>query len=326
MKHNPYGGVTVSTALQTKSFSHMHTRAQENFDVAYALGFRHFPGVHYQPSSPTYPLSSFYASVPGDVLGAPNSEKVEFSNASVHINALGSTYSSPGHNWDIPTDGPYLTWQEKFDNIFAALQFANGGGITINHSTNYTEICKMLDYDDRVLGMEIYNNSAVVGEGVNYDAYLSIWDRVLKTGRRCFGFCVVDWPIDAYEPLYGSSMLLTDAFTEQALLEAYRDGAFYGIINDTGLRFTELSATDSLVTVGVNRSSTINFITERGVTKAVTGTSATYDVSGNTFVRVDVLESGWSRMFSNPFMFKDVGDMKPILARQERRRKAMALA
>src|SRR5699024_378853 len=115
-----------------------------------------------------------------------------------------------------------------FDNIFNELQFENGGGITINHSLreNYTK--EFLDYDDRVLGMEIYNNTVERGKAGGYEDihldYLNVWDNILSTGRRCYGFSVVDWPVEEVEPWYGSNIVLSDDFTEKDLLESYRKG------------------------------------------------------------------------------------------------------
>lgn len=304
MEHNPYS-IDFTNIVETKSFSHMHTRSQNRFEQAYAMGYRHFPGVHYQPSTPTYPLSDFYTNIPNDVLGAPNSEKVKYTNVGGHYNALGSFAVGHGHTQENAT----VTWQEGFQDIFDQLQFETGGGVTINHTTNFDNICKMLDFDNRVLGMEIYNHgtendsNGYVGL---YNTYLSTWDDVLSTGRRCYGFAVVDWLVEGWAPFFGSIILLSDSFTEQSLLEAYRTGSFYSILDDTGLRFTEISSTETSVSVSVNRPAAIKFITENGVEKTETGTNATYTVNDNTYVRVDVQEgeNQYARLFSNAVMFK----------------------
>ena len=309
MKDNPYN-IDFTNIVETKSFSHMHTRSTTVFERAYELGYRHFPGVHYSPSTPTYPLEDFYTNIPNDILGAPNSEKVNTTNYGGHFNALGSFAEGHGH----PVGNATATWQEVFQEILDQLQFETGGGVTINHQSNFDRICQMLDFDDRVLGMEIYNNGIEYSSGYYigyYKEYLNIWDRVLSTGRRCYGFAVVDWLVEQFEPWYGSIILLSDSFTEQSLLESYRTGSFYSILDDTGLRFTEISATETSVSVSINRPATIKFITENGVEKTEVGTNATYTVNNNTYVRVDVQEgeNEYSRLFSNAIMFKDKEEM-----------------
>lgn len=305
MRHNPYTGINWGTVKQIKSFTHMHVYTQQLFEQAYELGYRHFPISHYQPSSPKYPLDNFFTNVPVDILGCPNSEKVKATNdLGSHYCAIGSTQAGHGHD-DVIT----LTWQDLYMDIFNNLQYPTGGGLQINHPTGVktSTICTRLDYDNRVLGHEIYNDGET--DATNLE-YLKLWNSVLKTGRRCFGFCVIDWMLEG-KKFDGSSVLLVSDFTEQKCLEAYRNGAFYGILQDTGLRFTSLASTDTIVTVGVNRSATISFITDKGIEKTVTGTSATFSPIGRVYCRVEVQEGSdmRKRMFSQPFMYKNRKDV-----------------
>jgi hypothetical protein len=72
----------------------------------------------------------------------------------------------------------------------------DGGGITINHPAwSYLRLelmLKMLDFDPRVLGIEVYNHSSGVAD---HNAWSEVqWDQILSTGRQCFGFFVPDHP------------------------------------------------------------------------------------------------------------------------------------
>lgn len=325
MIHNPYKNIDWSNTIQTKSFSHSHVIKKESFEWFIEQGYKHFPISHYSPAKPWYPLENYYDDVPDDVLGSPNSEQSNSSNGMGHVNALGSFYESEGTL--APDDAVFDTWQTTFDNIFNELQFENGGGITINHSLreNYTK--EFLDYDDRVLGMEIYNNTVERGKAGGYEDihldYLNVWDKILSTGRRCYGFSVIDWPNEDLKPLYGSNIVLSDEFTEKALLESYRKGSFYTIVKDVGLRFDNIVATDDSISVSVNKNAILRFHTEKGVAKEVKGTSATYQIKENpTFIRISVSygEDKYAKMYSNPIMYKN----KKILEEEERYKKYKA--
>ncbi len=307
---NPYENIVWDTAQQIKSFTHMHAYSQSYFDAAIALGYKHFAISHYDPSSPYYPLADFFENVPQDVIGSPNSEKARTTDDGSHFTALGSMMTGAG-----AYDAPAYTWKELFTQIINNLQYSSGGGVILNHPTDLDlkKRCEMLDFDDRVLGIEIYNNIYEHTIGANYYQNLvNFWDKILSTGRKCYGFCVVDWQVEDYLPHYGSSVLLVPAFTEQACLEAYRNGEFYGMIKDTGFRFTSIVANETSVSVSLNRAGVIKFFTEKGLESTVSGTSATYSVSNKVFVRVEAIESGDadSHLFSNAIMYKSYSDLQ----------------
>ena len=302
---NPYANVDWSSAQQIKSMTHYHINKQNGFETAVADGYQHFAITNYQPSVPTYPLEDFFTNIPDNVIGSPNSEKVytvEY-GGNIHFNALGSFAEGHGH-----TFRNKVPWKTAFDEIFDQLQYPDGGGITLNHPVypsndpeSIYSFMEMLDYDERVLGIEIYNSGSL--------RHLSSWDTILSTGRRCWGFAVIDW-YDASEErkTYGSNILLVPAFTEEDCLKAYRNGEFYAQLKDTGLRFTELNCENGVVSVSVNRETIINFISTNGeIVKSVIGTEASYAVSENdVYVRVEAMDidDQTSRIFSNPFMFK----------------------
>lgn len=316
---NPYARVAWDTAKQVKSMSHWHIKKQEAFEFAIKEGFLHIAPSNYQPSVPTYPIEKFFANIPSGVIGCPNSEKIYTTNTggSIHFNALGSFADGYGHN---PEERANLTtWQVAFDRIFSELQFECGGGITLNHPNYYKELVgdcfgtllEMLDYDDRVLGVEIYNGGFGMGNPgkdlpkIHDTRYIDTWDAILATGRRCFGFAVVDW----YNPEknVGANILLVPALTEEDCLKAYRNGEFYMQVKDSGIRFENISYEDGRVSVSVNKDADIVFVTQDGRIKTVKGKSATYTPTvDDVYVRVEATyrEDAEAKIFSNPFLFR----------------------
>lgn len=115
------------------------------------------------------------------------------------------------------------------------LQFPDGGGITVNHPwMPAEELEEMLDFDDRVLGFEVWSvrPGFGLGQGVQ-DRWYRLWDEMLRSGRRCFGFFVKD------HRLYGRGRNvllvpplenLTREEREREALRAYREGRFFGLL------------------------------------------------------------------------------------------------
>lgn len=119
------------------------------------------------------------------------------------------------------------------------LLYPDGGGITLNHpKSDVAEYIPMLDYDPRVLGIEIWNQHHGFGFGSERGGdlnlhYYRLWDDLLRTGRRCWGFFVKD------HLTYGRGrniLLLPPASElsaqerEAAALRAYRHGTFFGSV------------------------------------------------------------------------------------------------
>ena len=320
MRHNPYLGIDWANSMQIKSFSHGHTQKQEYYDRVYSYGYRHFPTSHYTPAKPVHPLGD-YLNVADDIISSPNSEKAQ-STGGGHINALGSFHE--GYGSSNSGTFPEIHWNELYDDILAELQFPDAGGITINHPwLRLNHMIVRLDYDPRVLGIEVYNN----GPRSQHPSYVELWDSILKTGRRCLGFFTFDWPLESFPSIDGSNMLLVQNFAEYDALKAYREGQFYGMIRDTGLRFTNLGASDEAIEVELNRDATIHFITEHGTEKTEVGSSASFNYDGKTYVRVEVEEEGeeYSTLFSNPFMLKNMDDLQQELDNnsEDKKRKKM---
>ena len=93
-------------------------------------------------------------------------------------------------------------------------------------------------------------------------------------------------------------------------LQAYRKGQFYGMLKGTGIRFTNINADAHAVTVKTNGARRIEFITETGIAKVMSGPEGVYkipkDTDGNpsiTFVRVRALDGKGEILYSQPTLY-----------------------
>lgn len=309
---NPYKDVDWSSSQHIQSFSHRHLYNDATFHEAYERGFRHFPCSNYYPSTPWYPLSSRFNNVPSDVLGAPNAEHHNMIldgvlRSGLHMNGLGSTWTSGKYQGETPV-GVNNTWEYAVDNIIKNLQYPTGGGITINHPVwsglSTIDAMRILDYDERVLGIEIYNDSCEYDNKTGWA--LDYWDTILKTGRRAWGFCVEDWRFT------GRNILLVDEFTEQKCLEAYRNGNFYGKINDTDLRFNGITLSSNTLSVKTNNATSIKIVVDGNATE-YNGNEVSHTLpNAPTYVRVEAHTDSDS-IFSNPILFDKKRKNKNVL-------------
>jgi len=273
-----------------------------------------------------------FPQVPKDVILSHNAEHHGFTNADCHICSPGSSFASG--TFDV--HGRYRldkhgfavgfgdTWQKGFAGMIDALDYPNGGGITICHPTWFSKlpdslVFEMLDLDERVLGIEIYNDFSANRDWFadsDYEApaesepgfSLNLWDRILATGRRCWGFCVPDHSVGKGRNWNGRNVLLASRFTEEECLRAYRDGSFYGCLKDNGLTVTHLRATETEISVETNGAAEITFITNEGIAKTVTGTTGSYEIpmkNGNPkviYTRIEVADESGERLFLQPVM------------------------
>lgn len=198
--------------------------------------------------------------------------------------------------------GTNRPWRDAFRAALDNMLFPDGGGLTINHpGSNLGELLAQLDFDERVLGLEVWNHDGLFGSTPKQPeamTYYAQWDNVLRMGRRCFGFFVKD------HYLYGRgrNVLLVPDFAkltpserEREELRAYRQGRFFGLIgamatdaagkvvapyDNSGFRFSRIavrqnadgSAAGLEVAVGgadrTKRPNTqIRFITEQGAAR-----------------------------------------------------------
>ena len=230
-----------------------------------------------------------FPDVPEDLLQGPNAEHHWFTDAGVwlHICAPGSMLGS-GH-FDIPGKfglaahgyqlGAPVPWREGFRKLLDNLLTEDGGGIVLNHPTwshlPPDFLCEMLDYDPRVLGIEVYNHNS---EDSFSDFSENLWDVILSTGRQCYGFFTQDHP--TVDQLWkGKIILLPEERTAQSCLRAMRQGRFYGCITGNGLRFTSMTFDGKTLRARCNRKATFKLICKKGVVEdVVTGTDFAYEV------------------------------------------------
>lgn len=314
--NSPYSGVDWGAVTPLMGSTHAHTQAAQGVpggagDQAYfngyvARGIKAHGLSNYYPSQPTCPLGDFYTGVPGDAICIPNSEVHSVTNMTsvTHLCALGSTVTY--------TAGANQTWQETFDDIFAALAYPTGGGIIMAHPNwsllSVQNICDMLDYDERVLGIESFNG--FVEGNTDYSEErrapaLPLWDAVLSTGRRCFGFWVMDHKYQA--GAQGRSMLLVEANTAQAVLEAYRNGHFYGALEGVGLALTGFTTGvvggQRLVTVTTDAADEIRMIVNGQTVETVTADTATFVIPSEAVYARFEAENEADTIYTQPVMY-----------------------
>ena len=249
--------------------------------------------------------------LPEGMLEAPNAEHHSFVDCDkimprgFHITAPGSTWASGHfdmfrkyklreHGYQI---GAGLPWKEGFRKILDSLLWEEGGGIIINHP-NYTRIpfdflLEALDYDDRVLGIEVWNTSMSSED---------IWDNVLRTGRQCFGFFAPDhynkWSC-LYNPM---NILLTEERTARNGMKAYRNGEFYGCLHNTGLAFEKIIFEGDRLFVKINKEAFIQILGDPGVVAMEKTTELEYKVtdpkSKLTYLRVKAIDETLETIYS----------------------------
>lgn len=287
----------------------------------------------YRSQLPVKESERVFSDIPKDALISPNAEHHGFTNSKSHICSPGSSFISgnidPKENYHLKRHGFCVgfggTWQEGFEGMIQNLIYPDAGGITINHPTWFSQlpeehVLEMLDFDESVLGIEIYNDYSARRnwfENPNYKApqesetgfSLNLWDRILSTGRKCWGFCVPDHSVKQGTNWNGRNILLVSEFTEHNCLKAYRQGQFYGCLKDNDLTVSNFSATESTVSIELNAPATIKFITETGIVSTVEGTLATYHIPQKNrkpdiiYVRVEVEDGSGERLFLQPIMY-----------------------
>lgn len=190
------------------------------------------------------------------------------------------------------------------------LLYPDGGGITINHptQTGIEQYIEMLDFDERVLGIEVWNDRRWFGvqDSAPHDRYYRYWDALLSTGRRVFGFFVKDHMRSGR----GRNVLLVPEIDhleakerERILLRAYREGSFFGMLGAsavdekgevappydlTSFRFSRITVDEgeggrpvlSVAVTGNDESRrpevVIRFITDEGIVGVHRASAATY--------------------------------------------------
>lgn len=326
---NPYESVDWGSDLQIPSLSHAHSRVgygeiiktetQRFVNRAQTARIRHMAWSNYYRSIPFYPLTDFFESIPEDMIGSPNAEHHSFTNAgysAMHINGIGSTFASGKPRGETPA-GVNMSWQKAIPLILSELQYSDGGGVTINHPKYSNLSAKMilpvLRFSPLVLGIEIANEWKTAEAG---EIATDIWDDILRTGQRAWGFCVPDHAVESGSQFTGRNVLLVDELTEHKCLQAYRNGSFYGKLFDSDLAFDEISIENNIFTVSAPNATKIRIVVD-GVAHDYNSNTVEHSVSDNAkYIRTEAwLEDYvWThndgttsteteKIFSNPIMF-----------------------
>lgn len=216
------------------------------------------------------------------------------------------------------------TGRNSAERPVEGLLFPDGGGITINHPGGPVKpLLEALDFDPRVLGIEVWNQHE--GFGGTDMRFYRLWDEALRSGRQCLGFFVKDHVFFGR----GRNVLLVSGPAtaaprerEHEALRAYRDGRFFGLLgalttdasgkpvspyDKSEFRFTRIAVKENgnrqpagieVSVDGVDRTkrpnTQIRFITDSGVAKVVDERIATFelphDAAGSPacrFVRIE---------------------------------------
>ena len=265
-----------------------------------------------------------FSRVPDNILEAPNAEHHCFRDdkgsviSGLHMCAPGSAFCSgtfDKRNRFLSHGKGYCFGSGEHMHVAVSrmvdgMIFPDGGGVTINHPAwshlKDEIIWDLLDYDPRVLGIEVYN---MCKPSKNYPWSRSncedYWDRALSTGRQCFGFFVPDWGLQE-----GVNVLLVPEKSVHACLQAYRRGNWYGAIKGRKLlRFTSILFDGANLHVTLDKPAHLQVITKRGVTAWGNGNKIAFSVAaadrekyGYLRVRAYARDDSGEIIFSQPMM------------------------
>jgi hypothetical protein len=211
------------------------------------------------------------------------------------------------------------TLKDSSGRPIEGLLFPDGGGITINHpGGSVGRLLETLDFDPRVLGIEVWNQHE--GFGGPEMGFYRLWDEALRAGRSCFGFFVKDHVFFGR----GRNVLLvswpstaTRQQREHEALRAYREGRFFGLLgalaadesgkivapyDQSAFRFTRIVVQENearepagveVSVAGADQSkrpnTQIRFITDAGVAHVANGPQAYFalprDAAGDVLCR-----------------------------------------
>lgn len=323
---NPYQNVNWETVNKVQSCSHEHCENQAQFTtLMQSSGLYHVCVSNYYPSEPLYPIP--YTS-DSQFISSPNAEHHTLSIKNIlkgrlHINGLGSFFTSGKPRGETPIGCDYANVSEIIPKIIDDLQYSDGGGVTINHPfwSNLTtkDIIDILDVDDRVLGLEIFNSykehytDNVLDESMVEN--IALWDSVLSTGRRCWCFCVADHQGQITPTWEGRNILLVNEITEHNCLKAYRSGEFYGKLGTTNLFFDNVSFDNGELTVEAENADRIDIVID-GMSTTYNSQSATVNIPSNsTYVRAEA-HTDYDSVFSNPIILKPYKKAKKSILNQ----------
>ena len=259
--------------------------------------------------------------LPSGIPEAPNAEHSHFTDSYRHICAPGSMYASG--MFDLKNDYKLLNkgyvhgtgqpWKQVFKKIFDQLLIKDGGGITINHphypvsySCTVPELVELLDFDHRVLGIEIFNLNSVEFDNPCTGWATDLWDAVLKTGRQCYAFSVPDH----CNFRAGHNVLLVEELTQEACLKAYRQGKFYCAIWGQSTSFTNISFENGVFSAQVDNPCDMKIISGKGVIVSKKGVSSisintnTIDKKEHVYLRIEAKDKIGEQLFTQAVILK----------------------
>lgn len=260
-----------------------------------------------------------FSDLPPGIAEAPNAEHHFFADAHhmLHICSPGAMLTSGTFdrqkefllNEHGYLSGCPLPWRQAFSSLLDSMITPDGGGIVINHP-NWSHlmpefICEMLDFDERVLGIEVYNHDS---HGLLEGFSENIWDAILSTGRQCYGFFSQDHPTPD-QRWCGRIVLLVESPTMENCLRAMRQGQFYGAITGNGLHFEYFDFDGKTLRAGTNRPALFKLLCRTGVADDSTyGTDFVWQLPEDqrekmVFLRLTVIEGrGEEKLFAQPVM------------------------
>jgi len=192
---------------------------------------------------------------------------------------------------------PVWSRQEVFDDIHKDRGFA-----VVAHPNfkefDHCRIDHLLAWHGYV-GMEVYNGVVSRGSGC---AYAMIhWDRLLSSGRRPWGFAHDDFhDVEAGDLARGWNMVYTRERTADAIVEAFRSGAFYA---STGVVITQIEVDGNRIRLETENADRIVAQQEVGIRLAVVDETSIEVTVPDTarYVRFECWGRGEQFAWTQPF-------------------------
>lgn len=304
--------------LRQKSFLRNGRLFMEEMDFRKELASWGADEAARYPELPQDEGENIFTDIPENLIEAPNAEHAWFADFSpyLHVCSPGCTlttshfdrsrkYGMCAHGLQL---GFPLPWREGFRHLLDSLIIPDGGGLVIAHPheshLSLEELCGFLDFDQRVLGIEVYNHNSACTYN---DSAETEWDYVLGTGRQCFGFFVQDHLMKG-RVWKGRNILLAEERSMESCLRAYRSGNFYGAILGTGYAFDHISFDGRTLTARCNREGVFQLCSRCGVIMDSAGREFSFTVPENErqkhrYLRLMAWEPDtWERLYAQPMM------------------------